>query len=50
MIWWFFILAFSVAAVIWAGISVYMRVQRHMQVPEGASPSAARDPEIDRKT
>jgi len=31
MIWWFLILAFSSAAVLWAGIAAYLRVRRHLK-------------------
>jgi hypothetical protein len=39
MIWWFLILALSVGAIAWAGISLYLRVQRHMRAPDGGSPA-----------
>jgi len=29
MLWWFLILFFSTAAVLWAGIAFYVRVRRH---------------------
>jgi hypothetical protein len=32
MIWWFLIFAFSAGAVLWASISAYLRVRRHMKV------------------
>jgi putative exporter of polyketide antibiotics len=34
--WWFVILVFSTAAVLWAGVAFYLRVRRH--VKESASP------------
>jgi hypothetical protein len=31
MLWWFLILALSGGAVLWAGISAYLRVRRQMK-------------------
>jgi len=31
MLWWFVILAFTGGALVWAGVSVYLRVRRHMK-------------------
>jgi len=31
MLWWFLILAFSIGAVLWVGIAMYLRVRRHMK-------------------
>jgi hypothetical protein len=39
MIWWFVILAFGAGAVLWAGVSVYLRVKSHMA--GAASPPVA---------
>jgi putative exporter of polyketide antibiotics len=38
MLWWFAILFFSTAAVLWAGIAFYLRVRRHIK--ESTSPQA----------
>jgi hypothetical protein len=31
MLWWFLILGVSTAAILWASMSVYLRVHRHMK-------------------
>lgn len=36
MMWWLLISAFSLAAVSWAGISIYLRVMRHMKAPHNS--------------
>jgi hypothetical protein len=40
MIWWFLILAAGAGAVVWAAISAYLRVRRHLN---GASASKKED-------
>jgi hypothetical protein len=35
MIWWFLVLALSAGAVLWASISAYFRIRRHMKVAVG---------------
>jgi hypothetical protein len=37
MVWWFIILLLSTGAVLWVGISAYLRVRRQMKekVPRG---------------
>jgi len=35
MMWWFLILACGIAAIAWAGVSLYFRVRRHMKAPKG---------------
>jgi hypothetical protein len=37
MLWWFLILACGGGAVVWAAISVYLRVRHHMKTPNGAT-------------
>ncbi len=34
MMWWFVILAFCMAAIVWTALALYLRVQRHMRIPE----------------
>jgi len=36
MIWLFVMLALGAGAALWAGISVYLRVRRHMKASDGA--------------
>jgi hypothetical protein len=36
MLWWFLILACSGGAVLWAGISIYLRVRRHMKAADAS--------------
>jgi hypothetical protein len=48
MMWWFLILAFCIAAIIWAGLSLYLRVHRHMKSPEGTAAATTGDVEITR--
>jgi hypothetical protein len=43
MIWWFLILAASTGALLWAGVSLYLRVRRHMTVETG-TPSVPEAP------
>jgi putative exporter of polyketide antibiotics len=31
MMWWFIILSLSAGAALWAGVSAYLRVRRHMK-------------------
>jgi hypothetical protein len=40
MLWLFLILACSAAAVLWAGVAVYLRVRRHMKGGTAAKKSA----------
>jgi hypothetical protein len=49
MMWWFLILGFGIAAIIWASLSLYLRVNRHMHSPEEASAATPGDVEIGRK-
>lgn len=46
MIWWFLILAISTGVVLWAGIAMYVRVQRHLKTD---SESKETLPAVDRK-
>lgn len=46
MIWWFLILAISTGVVLWAGIAMYVRVQRHLKVdPAGQEHASETDRE-----
>jgi hypothetical protein len=40
MAWWFLILAFSAGAVLWAGISAYLRVRGHLKATAALKKSA----------
>jgi hypothetical protein len=46
MMWWFLILGLGVAAIAWAGVSLYVRVHRHMKAPEGASKTSPGEIEV----
>ena len=47
MSWWFLILALGGGAVLWAGISAYLRVRSHMKQPPGAGTKAGTNREGD---
>jgi hypothetical protein len=36
MMWWFLILAFSIGAVLWVGLAIYLRVRRHMKADDAS--------------
>jgi hypothetical protein len=39
MLWWFAILFFSTAAVLWAGLGFYFRVRRHIKESTSSEPA-----------
>ncbi len=41
MMWWFLILACGIAAIAWAGVSLYLRVRQHMKAPKGTLQTAS---------
>ncbi len=47
MMWWFLILAFGIAAITWAGVSLYFRVRRHMRDPKRTLQTASGEVEIE---
>jgi len=48
MIWWFLILAASAGAVLWASIAAYLRVRRHMTIPNAPGRTIA-EPGVENK-
>ena len=47
MMWWFLILGCGIAAIAWAGVSLYLRVRRHMKGPKGTLQTASGEIEIE---